>query len=274
LRRFGIRDALLPVVMAASLLLALPGCPKRLGPPVPLDESDLPDPETIYQEILAHSDQVQTLQATADLRLQTGEEKASVDAVIACDREGRLRFEVLDWLNHVVFLALFDKKGFLTYSAHENQYREGPDDTAQTQEILGLPLRAEELVAMALGNPFFLSLTDPTIRLSLDQGSLILDAESSSSGPRYLVWLDERGRPERMFVIRSTLGKRAFGDLRVDYGRYRQIGSVSFPHRIRVAATGSQRVLQVDYQTVLLNEPLREDLFRFDPPQDAVKAME
>ena len=77
-----------------------------------------------------------------------------------------------------------------------------------------------------------------------------------------------------MFVIRPYQGRRAVGDLRVDYGRYRRVGSVVFPHRIRVAATASQRVLQVDYQRVLLNESLEEDLFEFEPPEDAVRSMQ
>ena len=69
-----------------------------------------------------------------------------------------------------------------------------------------------------------------------------------------------------MFVLRPYGGGTAFGDLQVDYGRYRRVDSVSFPHRIRLTATGSQRVLQIDYQRVVLNETLEEDLFRFAPP--------
>ena len=263
---------LLPAVMAISCLLALAGCPKRPAPPIPFDEADLPDPEALYLEILSHAEQVRTLQGTARLRLQTETEKASLDAVIVCDRNGRLRFEVLDWLNHVVFLALFDKKGFLTYSVPDNQYAEGPDDSAGIQEILGIPLTAEELVRLGLGDPFFLSLRDPVLRVSVDQGVLLLDARPSSLGPRYQVWLDERRRPERMLVIGPYRGGRAVGDLRVDYGRYRQVGSVLFPHRIRVATTASEHVLQVDYQRVLLNESLEEDLFEFEPPAGALRS--
>ena len=85
------------------------------------------------------------------------------------------------------------------------------------------------------------------------------------------VWLDEKKRPQRMFVIRPYTGQGAIGDLQVDYGRYRQIDTVSFPHRIRVSATGSEQFLQVDYQRVLLNESLEEDLFRFVPPPDATQ---
>jgi hypothetical protein len=260
-------------MMAICCLLVLAGCPKRPGPSIPFDEADLPDPEALYLEILSHGEQVRTLQGTARLRLQTEKEKASLDAVIVCDRNGRLRFEVLDWLNHVVFLALFDKKGFLTYSVPDNQYADGPDDSARIQEILGIPLTAEELVRLGLGDPFFLSMKDPILRVSVDQGALLLDARPPSLGPRYQMWLDERRRPERMFVIRPYEGDRAFGDLRVDYGRYRQVGSVLFPHRIRVAASGSERVLQVDYQRLLLNESLEEDLFEFEPPEGAVRSM-
>jgi hypothetical protein len=75
-----------------------------------------------------------------------------------------------------------------------------------------------------------------------------------------------------MFVIRSCKGGRTAGDLQVEYGRYRTIDGILFPHRIRVAVTGSERVLRVDYQKVLLNESLEEGLFRFVPPEGATQS--
>ncbi len=255
--------------MTIPCLLVLFGCPKRPAPSMFPPGAILPDPETCYLELLNRSGQVRTLQGMARIRLETGQEKATLDAVIACDRQGRLRFEVLDWLNHVVFLALFDRQGFVTYSAPENEYAEGPDEPARIEEILGIPLKAEELAALALGDPFLLPVTDPTLRLTVDRGALLLDVESSSLGPRYLVWLDEGTRPERVFVMRPRQGREGIGDLQVDYGRYRKSDAVDFPYRIRVTATGLQDVLQVDYQRILLNESLDEGLFSFTPPTGA-----
>jgi hypothetical protein len=265
----GSRDAFLPALILIFLLSLPSGCLKRAGPSIPVDETELPDPEAIYREILDRGARVHSLQGTAHLRLQTEQQKASLDAVIACDRQGRLRFEILDWLNHVVFLALFDAEGFLTYSASENEYSEGPEDAEQIQELLGMPLKAAELTALALGDTFFLPLLDPTARMSVDGNSLLLDVESAGSQPRYLVWLDDARRPERMLVILPHSGAEVARNLHVEYGRYRQIDGVSFPHLVRVAVSGSESFLQVDYQRVLLNEPLPEDLFRFLPPEGA-----
>ena len=274
LRRSGRAPAPLSVVVAISLLLLLSGCPKPTGSPLPFEGAELPDPQALYLEIRGHGEQVRTLQGTAQLRLQTGQGKASLDAVIACDREGRLRFEVLDWLNHVVFLGLFDHEGFLTYSAAENQYVQGPDEAERIQEILGMPLRAEELAALALGDPFFLPLKDPILRVSVDQGALLLDAETAGPGPRYLVWLDAQKMPARMVVLDPCQEGRGIGDLLVEYGRYRKTDSVFFPYRIRVVTDGSKRVLQVDYERVVLNESLEQDLFRFLPPPGATRSGE
>lgn len=260
--------------MAISFLVFLAGCPKPPGSLLPFEGAELPDPQALYLEIQQHSEQVRTLQGTAHLRLQTGQEKASLDAVIACDRQGRLRVEVLDWLNHLVFLGLFDREGFLTYSAAENQYVRGPDEADRIQEILGMPLRAEELAMLALGAPFFLPVTDPLLRVSVDQGALLLDAEPTGPGPRYLVWLDAQRLPARMVVLDPSPRGRGIGDLLVEYGRYRRMDSVFFPYRIRVAADGSKRVLQVDYDRVVLNESLEQDLFRFLPPPGATRSGE
>jgi len=274
MKRCTHRDAFLPALFAVFFLAAFSGCLKRPGPSVRFDEADLSDPEAIYREILSRCETIRTLQGSAHLRIHTEQQKASLDAMIACDRHGRLRFEILDWLNHVVFLAIFDPQGFLTYSASENEYIEGPEDPEQIREMLGIPFKAAELTAMALGDPFFLPLRDPIVRISEDQNALLLDVEASGPGPRYLVWLDEKKRPAKMFVIRPYSEGRAIRDLHVEYGRYRTIDGVSFPHRIRVAVTGSERVLQVDYQKVLLNESLQEDLFRFVPPEGATPSTE
>jgi hypothetical protein len=274
MKRCTSRGAFLPVLIAVFFLTASSGCLKRPGPSVPFDETDLSDPETIYREILGRCEAVRTLQGAAHLRLRTEQQKASLDAVIACDRQGRLRFEILDLLNHVVFLAIFNPQGFLTYSASENEYMEGPEDSEQIRQMLGIPLKAAELTALAFGDPFFLPVPDPIVRISVDQNALLLDVEASGLGPRYLVWLDENKRPAKMFVIRPYSGGRGIGDLHVEYGKYRTIEGVSFPHRIRVAVTGSERFLQVDYQKVLLNESLEEDLFRFVPPEGATQSTE
>ena len=258
-----------PMVIVICCLLVLFGCLKRPGPSLRYDEADLPRPETLYREILSRCEQVRTLRGTAHLRLQTEQEKVSLDAVIVCERGGRLRVEVLDWLNHLVFLALFDEEGFLAYSVPDNEYLEGPDDPVRIQEILGIPLSAKELAALALGDPFFLPMADPVPCVRMDQNALLLEVEPSSPGPRYLVWLGERTRPERMLIVQPQRGRGNPGGFQVDYGRYRKIGSVLFPHRIRVAAVGSKRVLQLDYQQVLLNESLEENLFRFVLPEGA-----
>jgi hypothetical protein len=261
MKRCTSRDAFLPVLIAVFFLTAFSGCLKRPGPSVRFDEADLSDPEATYREILRRCEAIRTLQGAANLRLRTEQQKASLDAVIACDRHGRLRFEILDLLNHVVFLAIFDP-----------EYMEGPGDPEQIREMLGIPLKAEELTALALGDPFFLPVSDPIVRMSVDQNALLLDVESSGPGPRYLVWLDENKRPAKMFVIRPYSGGSTIGDFHVEYGRYRTVEGVSFPHHIRVAVIGSESVLQVDYQKVLLNEPLEEDLFRFVPPEGATQS--
>jgi hypothetical protein len=244
---------------------------KRPGPPARFNEADLANPDGIYRQILDGGARVRTLRGTAHLRLETDRQKASLDVVVVCDREGRLRIEILDWLNHVVFLALFDSEGFLTYSASENEYMEGPEDVEQIEELLGMPLTAAELAALALADPFFLPLSDPAVRVSVDRNTLLLDVESAGAGPRYLLWLDERKRPNRMLAIRPQRGRGAARNLEVEYARYREVDGSPFPHRIRVSPSGSGSTLQVDFQRVLLNEPLPQDLFQFVPPAGATR---
>lgn len=255
-----------------ALLAAPSGCVKRAGPSVPFDKADLSAPEAIYREIRGSAERIRSLQGTAHVEVRTEERKVGLDAVIVCDRRGRLRLEVHDWLNHVVFLALFRPDGFLTYSPAENEYREGPNETGRIQEILGIPLQAEQLAALALGDPLFMPLEEPILRASLDGDALLLDIEVPGVGPRALLWLDEERNTRRVFVIPSPNRAGSGWNLQVDYGRHRKVDAVPFPHQIRIATADASRFLQVDYQRVLLNQPLEEDLFRFVPPAGATKS--
>jgi hypothetical protein len=257
------------LLKAAFFLWFLCGCSPRFGQPGLLDMQDLPNPVHLYGEILSKHESIHRLQGTAQVTIKTDERRARLDAVIACDRSGHLRFEVLGFMDHVVFLALFQRENLLTYSVSDNTVREGPHDPEQIRDLLGIALDPDQLIALTLGSPFFVPLDAPEVSLSQDRNAILLDVEQVSKGLRYLVWVDAQRRPRRCMLLRQNKSGRTACDVQVDFDRYRSVDSFVFPLRVRVTGVGTGRFFELDYQSILLNRTLPEDLFRFQAPVDA-----
>lgn len=251
------------------LLAILFGCSVLNGRPGTVDERNFPRAADLYSEILHKSGQATRLVGTAKVRLHGLHKTIQLGGVIACSRDGYLRFEILDFWDHVVFLAILRREVFLTYSVADNEYFEGPADPAQLEKVLGIPLRGAVLLELMLGNPFFVAMENPRLHVSSDEEGLVLDAEDLALGLRYLVWVDPLNRPFRSVLVRSPSGGDPAGNLQVAFERYREIDSFQFPFRIRVSDTGNQEVLAIDYESVTLGGDFREELFQFTPPPDA-----
>ncbi len=247
------------------------GCASRHLPLVTGPGGPLPDAGRLYREIRDRASEVHSVKGMARVRVRGEGRKGRFDAVIASDRSGRLRFEALDLMDHVVFLALFSRDGFLTYSVPDNLYVKGPDDPHRIGRTLGIPLNAEGLSALVLGDPFFLPLEQPVVHLCRDRDALLLDVEGAHGGPRFLVWLDGEKRPKRVILVRDAADEEPGLQIQVDLSRYRSVDSVSFPFRLRVSEPGTTHLFEIDYRGIRLNEPLGEDLFRFVPPPDALE---
>ena len=180
-----------------------------------------------------------------------------------------MRFEVLDFWDHVVFLALVRKGVLVTYSVGDNEYFEGTADAGQLERVMGVPVRGTDLIDLVLGNPFFVAMEDPRLGVSRDEEGLVLDAEDQGRGIRYLVWMDPLNRPFRSVLVRSPAGGAPAGDLQVAFGKYREVQSCPFPFRIRVSDNANQELIAIEYESVTLGGDLGEELFQFTPPADA-----
>ncbi len=230
------------------------------------DPKDLPDPEQLYREILRNSDQISSLQGTAQIGLQALLKKVRLEAVIACDRAGRLRLEIMDFLDRVSFLAVFREGEYLIYSVPDNQFLEGFDERERLRKILGVPLKIQELISLACGCPFFIPMEDPELHISHDKGSLVLKAEQKSRGLCYTVRLDTQRRPEKVILTSRDPKGGALPDIHIDFGRYQQVDSIVFPFFIKMKGKGGNHFFELDYQEISFNNTLHKKLFQFISP--------
>ena len=255
--------------MSVNLLMGLSGCASRQPSAGMWDEATLPAAQALYDELLNRAARVKTLEGTMKLRIHTDERKARMDATLVCERPGNLRFEVTDFFDHVLFLAVIQKEYLTAYNVPENLYFQGQALPARIETLLGIPLRVDELTPMILGSPFILPLNNPVLSISLDQGMALLHMAEPSEGFSCKIRVDRKGQP-----IESTIEKRNIRNgetvrILVTFQKYKLKNTIEFPFRIRVTDEKSGWYFQIDYHEITLNRKIQKDLFMFTPPAGA-----
>jgi hypothetical protein len=81
-----------------------------------------------------------------------------------------------------------------------------------------------------------------------------------SSGPSRLVYVDKESALVVRRVTPRTLGGRAV-EVQTDFGDFREVAGVMFPHSIRTGAAGEDGALEVTVETVEVNVPLDDSRF-------------
>ena len=89
----------------------------------------LPDPQALYQKLVEQTAKVSSLEGSAKVRLQTEDRRLRLEALIACERATRLRMEVTDFLNHVVFLLILREGRLAAFSLKEGLVVEDTSDS-------------------------------------------------------------------------------------------------------------------------------------------------
>lgn len=256
--------ALVSRVVSVFLLFCLvSGCSRWVREGAPGGVGTLPEGQELLRSIEAR--RASSVSGSARVRLKNLKKIAKTvefDADIACSQSGLCRLEGLDLWGSLLFLAILREGTLTVYWAGDRAYSEDPADAEHLEKILGLSLSGAELIEVLLGNPLFKSLKEPQVRVSRDSKGLLLEV-FDSEGLRYKVWLDAAQRP-----LRSRLegaGPRA--ELDVAFDRYRQVGHVFFPGRIRVLEGEERELLSLTYESVSLGESLSPELFEFTPPE-------
>lgn len=248
---------------ALLLLCLLVGCSPWVRGRGPAGIGGLPEGQELIRSI--ELQRASSVAGSARVRLKNVnkvQKTIEFDADVACSSAGLCRLEGLDLWGHLSFLAILREGTLMVYSAADRAYSEDPADPEHLEKILGLSVSGSELIELLLGNPIFRDLRQPEARVFQDSKGLVLEAWDSE-GIRYKIWLDASLRPLRSRVE----GVGAPDGLEVTFDRYKPVGHVLFPGRIRVVDGQAREVLSLTYEDVSLGESLSPELFEFTPPE-------
>jgi outer membrane lipoprotein-sorting protein len=131
-----------------ALALCLAGCATGAPRPEP-PLSD--DARRLIALLTLRRDQFSDLRALVDLTVRRREVTQRFTGVVLAKPPASLRFEALSPFSQPVFLLTLSDGALTTYNVGDNHALSGPANSRTTGRWLGVPLEAEDVVALLIG---------------------------------------------------------------------------------------------------------------------------
>lgn len=243
--------------LAAALLLQM-GCRTLPSPVVPLAVGD-PRPHALLAGWNARAGELRSLRGSARVSLDGAGGASSTRQLLALERPARLRVEVLGLLNQRIAVLATDGERYDLYRSESGAVESGEIRPSVLWEVAGVPLTAEEAVAVLLGAP----------RLEPPGGEIAGAVERSDAAVRFEIRGPDLQWTVLEFDARALLsgyelagpGGRLF---QVRYRDYREVAGILFAHRVELDFPASELRAEVEFRGVELNAALPEAIFRLE----------
>lgn len=238
------------------LILTLGGCAALLTPPRrPVEE----DARRVLAALITRWHDFSDLRTLAEIDLTRGGQRDRMTAVLLAQHPGSLRLEALSPLGQPLLVAVVHAGELVAYDATTNEGLTGPATARTAQELLYLPLEAEDLVAVVSGHAVPpRDLRSATLAAPDQHGpSLVL------VGPRrqQRIWLDPQSGVVNRHVIQGERYHMVIAYRRAPDGRLAGFELHTEPTYLAAA---------VRYQEPVINGGVDAERFRLRLPAAAV----
>ncbi len=241
-----------------ALALLLGGCarapraPASLPPPLPLETAEV---SSLLETLQRQADSVRRYQGLARVRGRGPEGAFDVRLAVFFERPDRLRVELLSALGGTHWSAVASREEITAYFPSRRHYLRETDVSDVVFRLLGVPLRAEDMMAVLSGV------------------GVPLDVSSSVKGYRRgaLRFLEIDGSPGRLLEVNGddqVVAARCEG-YRVSYSSSWKARGRSFPDEVTIE-NGSLRA-RLETKDVDVNVALDPETFLLEIPADAVR---
>lgn len=243
--------------LAAALLLA--GCVRLPPPGLPADA------EGLWAAVQAAQARVQRVEGSARLGVDGPQGSGSTDALLAAERPGKLRVELLDFFGAPAALLVVAEGRFLLFDARQGRWTRGEATPENVGRLLPLALPVEEAVALLCG-------AVPLVRgeaLAAAPGDGVMKlvlAEEGGTGRQQWLGVGAGAAVEWSRLVRPLAGGQAGpAGAAVRLDGFTARGAVRFPGEVRVERGGSTLTLAWRGEPVL-DGPSRPETFSLAPP--------
>ena len=254
--------ARLAVVLVACGLVA--AChPAPLRPPLP---PTTPSPERLLQGLSERRQAVRSIRGFAQIAYESGDENLGARHAVLARRPDHFRLEVLSPFGALAVVAS-DGREMVVYARREAKIYRGPATAGSVGAYTQVPVPVADVTALLLGGPPEPVATGAAT-VARDEQAGAFKLVVPVAGGRALVWF----APDTLLPVSSETPLPDGRRLRVAFGDYHTLDSLSFPFAIDLHAVPGDRVVRVRYQSPSLNTDISDALFSF-PPRDGIQEL-
>jgi outer membrane lipoprotein-sorting protein len=257
------------VVLGLALLL-LGGCQGRILSPFatpPKVGQTFKGPEPLLKALVQRRGTLAALKARARFTLRTSDQELVADHVVVLSGPSSLRLETLSPVGQPTSLLVAKGDRIRWVDPVGGRHWDGLASRGTLERLTGVPLAPAEMVAILAG----------ALPVGSEEASPLMEGQTQDGTYQLLLTADQQ--TEKVIVASSDLtilsrtrytagGKEA---LRVVYGRFRHISDYPVPLTIEVELPQKDYHLRVDYQKVLVNQEVDEELFELPIPPGSKK---
>jgi hypothetical protein len=172
----------------------------------------------------------------------------------------------MDFWGQTIFLWIVHQGDWITFSSPDNRYAHGQSAVEVIRELIGFAWSPDVMVRLFAGDPLYIGIDKPNVRISRDEGYFLLDVEDERTQVRYLIWVGYGDVPVRSLLVTAPADSPYGEGMQVEYSRYKTVDGIDFPFSAVVSAPCRDCDLVVDYESLMLNCSLEEGIFSFPPP--------
>ena len=177
---------------------------------------------------------------------------------MALERPGRMRVELLGFLDQTLGVLATDGRDFDFFRAEDRSFQSGPVHEGLLWEYAYLDLTVDEAVDLLLGAPIL----DPTLRTAgafdLGGGAVRLDLADEAGVVRERVEFDAAARLTGL-EVRGADGRTRW---RARFADYRPVGDTAVAHELVLDVAAGRTHAEISLRDVELNPDLPEGIFR------------
>jgi len=240
-----------------ALVFTLAGCGGSY--PRPEDYSD--SAQRLLDSIEKRGEALRSLSGELSVELWREGKRIRAKQLIAVDREGRLRIEVLSPFGHPITTLVSDGSRLMIYDAREKRFHLGAATAHALARLLPVPISPAELSAMMRGAIPTIQHTEAVVSWNSQDGRYRL----SLTGGKRRQMLELEPKYLRVTLVESTIGGKLL--YRAKLGNYSGSDDTIVPQRILFEAPARELRVDLTVTEHTMNPKLPDTAFTLEPPR-------
>lgn len=256
------RSTSFTLFLIAACLVSFAGC-LHLRPASPPLEN-ISDPAQYLHDVLKAEDSYRFVSGLTKVELETPGKNVTSKNAITAQRPYFVRFEALDFFKQTSLLFVTDGTHLQLFVPSQKSFYSGPATEENIFAIIGIRLRAQDMVPALMGFPPLVLSSSDRITYRQDRNYYLFDIIDARKSQH--VWINPFSkRIEHYVCFEDDRERYAF-----HFSDFIELQGLEYPTRIEFYYPRDHTRISLYYQSLHI-EPPPPDTFILSPPQQAIR---